>query len=338
MTTTRPHPFHLFFITALIALIPAQNAGAQDGGGDDLPEGIRIDADGVPRFDSVFEERIRPEGAPDQDLSERPAAILEGASLPEPPTEQALAALASAVRPATVEIIALVMPPQPYRQVPMLYRGHAVWLSAHPDASHPVLISPVEWLKDAEQLYLVPDSPNLKNALPATREVSLASLTVGGEDMEEFERIKPRLTRLKLASPDSWRGITQLDYDAGPRLPPPTAGLPIADLQREQIGLVYGYSPSTGAAPAATSFAPPPADDDPALSFFFRSPFPAILGAPLVDLRGRLVGLTSLRHPKRPTTTLVIPPAAIASYVRARQGIAAPSPHKKEAAETPATP
>jgi hypothetical protein len=320
-----PQRFHNFFAAALaIALIglnPVSQAIAQapPETPPEAPEGVRIDADGVPRFDGIKEVRTRPDGAPEADLVERPAALLERATLPAPPTEEALRALAAIVAPRTVELVALVMPPQPYRQVPMIYRGHAVWISSKADGGDPILVSSLDWLEGAESIYIIPEDPSLRRALPTASIVSLDELTAGGLDMEVFEAKKHRLSRLKLAATDKWRGLARLAHDGGPALKPPVSGLTILDLQKDQLGLTYGYSLAASAAPVTTALLPPPADDDPSLQFFFRSPFPAILGAPLVDLQGRLVGLTALRHPGQPRVTLVIPPAACAAFARAQQ-------------------
>jgi hypothetical protein len=311
--------FALSIFVAAAALAPADKARAQE-----LPEGIRIDADGVPRFDGVTEERVRPDDTPDAELIERPGALFENPVLPEAPTEEALRRLASVVTPRTVEIVAQVMPPQPYRQVPMLYRGHAVWLSSKEGGKDPILVSTLDWLQGAEAIYLIPDDPAIKRALPAAAIVSLDDITAGGLNVEAFEAKKDRLARVKLHAPDKWRGLVQLVHDGGPKLAPPATGMLVKDLQKEPLGLTYGYSPAADPAPLTTALYPPPADDDPAFQFFFRSPFPAILGAPITDLSGALVGLTSLRHPAKPAVTLVVPPAACAAYVRARQ--APPTP------------
>jgi hypothetical protein len=321
------HPkFHKFFLLALIASTTAP-ALAQQPRPADLPEGIRIDADGVPRFDAITEERVRPDGVPDHDLVERPPALLEQGKLPVAPSEATIKELSTKLHAHTFEIAAELMPPQPYRQVPMIYRGHAVLLSMHEDGSAPVLVTSLEWLRDADAIYLLPNDPKQRSAaLPTAKATTLDAMTAGGLDAEEFDAQKHRLTKLKRVAPDTWRGLVSLTPDGNARQRLPSTGLPILDLQKNTLSAVYGYSPATGATPVPTNLMPPPTHDDASLQFFFRSHFPAILGAPLTDQDGHLVGLSAIRHPSQPHISLIIPAGALRAYVAARQKITPPVP------------
>src|SRR5690606_19947470 len=108
----------------------------------------------VEQLREVRVETVRPGDLPEP-TKRLPDASARTARLPRPATADELRATGARVGAAVVEIVAVHVPPRPSRQTPMLHRGHAVWLSADPDGAPPVLVSTLDWLADAREIFAV---------------------------------------------------------------------------------------------------------------------------------------------------------------------------------------
>lgn len=144
----------------------------------------------VRSFNDVTVTRIKPEDLPE---TTQPGAMIglrtSSEDLPRHASQENLERLAKQVRPRVLRIVAVQTPPRPYRQVPMLFFGHAVWVTPPPPTSdaegessktkgnsgaksaaqpttaatpqRPVLISSLNWLSKADRVYALPQDLQL---------------------------------------------------------------------------------------------------------------------------------------------------------------------------------
>lgn len=263
--------------------------------------------DGVTRFGKVDVERIRPEDLPTKDLTRRAhVAIQRPSRLPSPPSRKDLQALSKRLETAVVTITASHIPPKPFRPTPMIYEGHAVWVRPTP-TSTPVLLTTADWLQKAQEIYLTPTTHQ-----DTSRGVPLSALQPARR-VADFQRKKARLPRLTIARRDPWRNLVLL---ATPdTITPPDTALPLFEAETTPLSYTYGYSPALRPSMVATTVTPTPADD-PVAAFYYQTPFPATLGAPLVSERGELVMLAAFRSTQNPKLTLAVPPSPILDFLR----------------------
>ena len=286
-------------------------------------------SDGITRMKEVKVERITPDQLPQGRLDEDPRRVVYQAKrLPRPATEQDLKRLKAVLAPRVVEIIAVRMPAQPYRQEPMYARGHAVWVSSLAEGQSPVLVSTLDWLHDAREIYMVP--PHMQDTSDAqlTRSTIVPFAQASAERLSaRFLAERERYLPLTLKQPDKWRNLTTLEGAQGL----PERGLKLMALEDTPLGLLYGYSPLAGAGVVAATLLQSPAKEE-ALSYYWQTTFQAVLGAPLVDEQGDVIVLNALRHPTQPGLSLAIPAGALRHHVRMAQGLpadpkaASPSP------------
>lgn len=330
MSKSSPHKIKIVIICATLL---STGAYAQRAGAQQPKEG-----DGVTRFEQVTVQRITPDQLPQGQLNEDPRRVIRTPkTLPRPATEQDLKRLDVILRPRVVEIIAEQLPPQPYRQVPMLYHGHAVLVSAKADGSDPVLISTYDWLQSAQSIYMVPPQLSAANATQDKRATSapIVSLNAMSADkaQERFKRERDKYIPLKLERPDKWRNLTGLSGFKDL----PATGLKLLDLEHTAVGYLYGFSPLEMGGPVPTTMIQQ-APKEEALAYYWQTTLNAVLGAPLVDGDGELVILNAMRHPSQPGISLAIPPKALRHHVRALQGITEPAPEAKAQDATQASP
>lgn len=274
--------------------------------------------DGIQRMEEIQVERITPDQLPQGRLNEDPRRVIQRPKrLPRAPTEEDLKRLGELLKPRVVEVMATYMPPQPYRQVPMLYRGHAIWVSAKEDGADPVLVTTQDWLKGAQEIYMVPPSmARQDNAkLGHANIVTLESMG-SNKELERFEKNKSKYIPLTLEQPDKWRNLTGLKGAKGL----PGTGLKLLDLANAPVGYLYGYSPIAGGGVVPTTMLQK-APEQEALSYYWQTTYNAVLGAPLVDEDGEVVILNAMRHPSQEGFSLAIPPGALRYHVRQLQGI-----------------
>lgn len=297
-------------LAALLAMASAQALAQQPP--------AQPSKDGVQRMEEIQVERITPDQLPQGRLNEDPRRVVQRANrLPRPPMEEDLKRLGELLKPRVVEVVAIYMPPQPYRQVPMLYRGHAIWVSAKDNGAAPVLVTTHDWLKDAREIYMVPSSmARQDNAkLGHVNIVTLESMGVNKE-LERFEANKGKYLPLTLEQPDKWRNLTGLKGAKGL----PSTGLKLLDLDSVPLGYLYGYSPIAGGGVIPTTLLQTPPEQE-ALSYYWQTTYNAILGAPLVNEDGEVVLLNAMLHPRANGLSLAIPPGALRYHVRKLQGI-----------------
>lgn len=273
--------------------------------------------DVIPRFDKVEVQQLRPEQITGALPEEDPATLLKpNLTLSDPLTEAQLEALHKKIAANTMEVIALHMPPQPYEQIPMIYRGHAVWLSAQPDGKNPVLVTTLAWLQDAREIYMVPtpEAPS-KLTRKGPKELSIEQLSTGRDAWRAFEKHKKDYIRLELAAHDELRGLALLSPNAQGK---PARGLELFDPEREQLDTLYGYSYLYPDRLTPSRLLPDrPSQEE--ISFFFLSDYVATLGAPLCTSDGHVLMLNALPHPRNAALTLAIPPRALRQFVERHQ-------------------
>lgn len=293
------------------------HASAQDLEGDDdlAPE---RGEDGVLRFKDVTIKEVSPTGLDKLQLEEPTSMIRDARALPEPPSADQLGALTVTMAANIVRVAALHMPPQPYEQIPMIYYGHAVWLSAKEDGSDPVLVSTSDWLDGAREIYVIPpDEETLSADTDYTRRdattFSLQSATSGKQRVRDFKRAARNYTPVKLQAVDTFRGLALLETKDQRG-----AGLALFDTKKEALPYLYGYSPYAPELLVPTTILPRE-DKEEYLAYFFQTSYQGISGAPVVARDGRVVMLSALRHPKNPKRGLAIPPGALRQFVQASQ-------------------
>lgn len=300
----------LKFALAALALCWALPASAQQPASDSLITG----KDGVSRFDGVKVDTITPKDLSDGVTIESAAQVIKRPlTLAPPPDEDALKATVTHLIPRVVQLVAIQMPPEPFAQIPVIARGHGVWVQA---GEAPMLISSLFWLEDASEVYLVPhDASAIKRVVRGVRraqgasEVATRSVTVS-DDARAFEREKRQYTRISPVRRDRHRNLVAFEVPEAAR---PESGLALFDTSRP-LGSLYGYVPQHATALSPANILPQ-APAEPALKFYFMSDFPGVLGAPLVTQEGELVVLNAMRHPKLAGIALAIPPHALKHFI-----------------------
>ena len=295
----------------LLATLPTAALG-QEAGEEKRP----VDDGAVVRPEGVTVKRIRPQDLPrPEELQVIPGALTQGGRmLPRHHTAADLEALSGALGSRVVKIVALRVPPQPYRQVPMLHEGYAVWVSPRDDGGAPVLLSTMDWLEGARLVLIVP--PEVSRAIDGApgKSRSMKSATAGGRAAQLLAH-RQEMIAAGQRRPDRHRNLVILEpIEEAPDLAPST-GLVLFPSQREPLTHLYGHAPDAANGLRPLSLLQTPSDDDPALAFYARTTQATILGAPIVDLRGRLVLLGALAHPQDPARTLCVPLGAIEAYL-----------------------
>lgn len=313
-----------------------------DKKGDEAP-GPVADGDGVVRLKDQQVVRLRPEDIPMTLTGESPVRVIQRVgALPRPPSLADLQKLQEKLKPRVFELVAVVQPPAPYRSAPMVYRGHAFWISDREGGARPVLISTMYWLEHATALYIVP-SHLTRGALDSqgkqkTPFVSLDSAMAGSADIERLEREREQYIPVKIVKADRWRNLVQLDgADARkPLVAPKEGGLLVFDTLHNPLSYAFGYSPLAGDLITPAAILPKKAEEE-ELSFYFQTTYPGVLASPLVTQDGEVIVVNAMHHPKNHTISLAVPPLAFRHFVRERQGL--PSIHewlnKREQADRP---
>lgn len=310
---------------------------------DDETPGPVADGDGVVRLKDQQVVRIRPEDIPMTLTGETPTRMIQRvAKLPKPPTLAELQKLQEKLKPRVLELVAVVQPPAPYRSTPMVYRGHAFWVSDREGGASPVLISTMYWLENATQLYVVP-SHLTRGAIDSegkgkTPFVSLDNTLAGSANLARLERERDQYIPVKLLKTDRWRNLVQLGGadDKKPLVPPKQGGLVVFDTLHNPLSYMYGYSPLAGDLITPAAILPKKAEEE-ELTFYFQTTYSGVLASPLVTQDGEVVVVNAMHHPKNHAISLAIPPLAFRHFVRERQGL--PSLHelllKREQADRP---
>ncbi len=274
---------------------------------------------GAKNFDNVTIERIRPENLPQASPKMPPAVVYQkDQRLPGIITQKDLQETGKTVASAVVQIIAIHMPPKPYRQTPMVHRGHAVWLAVEANRP-PVLISTLDWLADAQTIYILPadignefavrDPNSSKGAFR-----SLDSMTVQAFDSKIIDRNKDQLIEVRRVQPTIHQNLVQLKPVQPDKLEMPTRGLTIVNIESALPLQIYGYSPFIAHSLVQTTLIIDEPDDE-SLSFYMQTTFPGILGAPIVGPDGQVIALNALAYPGKPQISLAVPSSALRTYV-----------------------
>lgn len=327
MTKGSQHTSKLFIaclvMGAHVGVAQAQQPGAPAPDPAQESTNSDVGADGVTR-PTYSVTRVTPDGLPNRTLKPQSYdRISRPTRLPSPPSRDELSALETMLTGKVVRVIALVMPPRPYRQVPMVYEGHAVWMSQKKDASAPVLVSTLNWLEGAQTIYLapLPKTPTSSGTLQRSRIVKLSDLNTTNAGARTLRHIKanPKLyTALTRVSADRQRNLVQLKGVAKPqRLP---KGLTTFDAGATPLSYAYGYSPgpTAGLQNAAVLGGQAPQES---LQYYLQNTYAGILGAPVVSLQGEVIGLNAMRNPTQATVSLAVPHQALRDFVKQRQGI-----------------
>lgn len=283
-------------------------------------------------FDSVTVEEIKPDKLPSTATPGESTGIrTDSDELPEPASRDELEKVVERVDERVVQVVSVQTPPRPYRQVPMLHFGHALWVNA-PGAETAALITPLSWLKDADAVYVIPpkvaaESKDQEEWRDIHRR-SLESVTVGKDGRKWLDKHKDKLVELEAKRPDKHRNLVTLvapdDNDSeesasSDRLAAPSKGFELFDVEKEAMFRVYGFTPFFGKSLISTTLLPNHPEEV-ELAFYWQSSFPALLGAPLVSEQGDLVAINVFRHPKDDDIFLAIPTGAIKSYLSRDDG------------------
>lgn len=340
----------------------ARKAHAQDRTGASKPSWVQS-------FDDVSVDRIKPDDLP---ATREPGSIIglriSSKDLPRQATQEDLKQLVKQTDARVLRIVAVQTPPRPYRQVPMLFFGHAVWINppaptdlnsdaAVPAATQtndlsgarapktkadgpqaletsavgPMLISSLDWLSKADRVYALPqnfvlDEDSKKSSskhliktessaasFQATRR-SLEQMTAGTGGAKWLEKYKDKLIELTPRNPDLHRNLVEMvSQDA--RLVAPKSGFELFDHTQQVLFKLYGFSPYVGLFLSHATIMPTH-PDNPALTFYWQTNYPASLGAPLLAENGNLVAINTLQHPDDTQIYLSVPTNAIASYLQ----------------------
>ncbi len=288
----------------------------------------------IPRFEDVTVETVRPDGVPNVERAAPDQVILRHAQrLPRPPDAKALARLDALARPLVLQLAAIRIPPKPYRPDPMLFKGHAVWLSAHADASSPLLVTTSEWLRDVDSLYVLPNDSKqprggVHSAVVRARHVKFAAATPGDEARDVLSR-KDRLVELVVVKRDPQRNLALLAPKTRGALPRPERGLSLFPFRDAPITHLFGVSPAASALLTHAHLLGRPTN--PALQYYLTSSFVALFGAPVVSAEGSVLTLTAGLNPDAIGASLVVPPGALSSFVAGFQNVPDPNAVKKDA-------
>jgi len=327
------------------------DATTDDADGTSTPDGTS--RHGVPTFDEVDVDRVRPDDLPPRDDTSLPDVLRpvqrddDGASaspgggydtdaLPSPPDAAQLNRTAHTVSRRVWPLVAVVHPAGSLQESPSLYRGHAVAISSDP----PILVSSYAWLKNVDKVYLVlpadrtqeseqtdrdsrkgsstsEDRDPTDTRLPQAPHRDMADVSIGTGSNEWLDSNRDRLVQIDLFNPDRHRNLTTLVPRDLSAIDLPSSGLELLDIDSDSPTRMYGHSPYAADASLqmATLAAERPAAE--ALSFYHQTTWRPAHGAPLVTTDGKLVTVTAMRHPGDPTDqmTLVIPPAPLRSYL-----------------------
>lgn len=280
-------------------------------------------ADGVTR-PKVTVERVTPDGLPNRTLKPQSYdRIRRPTRLPSPPTKAQLNALETTLQDKVVRVIALVMPPQPYRQVPMVYEGHAVWMSQKDAAASPVLVSTLNWLETAQTIYLAPQpkTPASGGTLQRSKIVKLSDLQTSDAGARTLAHIRANpasYTALKRTSGDRQRNLVELT--GVPVKARPAKGLATFDAKATPLSYAYGFTPGATAGLKNTAILAGQAPQE-ALQYYVQNTYAGILGAPVVSLQAEVIGLNAMRNPAQASVSLAVPHQALRDFVMQRQGI-----------------
>lgn len=297
----------LLLVTIVAVALFATPSMAQDRGDSESP---------FRSFDDITVERITPDELPNfrSDLPTGPSR-LNISDLPRNMSSDEMRRVNAIAQAATIEIVAVQTPPRPYRQTPMLYHGHALWISPERSGEDPILVATADWLQDAEAIYALDStsgqallSRGLRQAgdLPRiTDSYPLGDFIVNrGDFIEEYEDHLIALTVERLDRHVNLVELSSVDIVA------PETGLIIHDMDVAMPSAIFGYSPTAAATVVPVGYDVGASIHD-EFSFYFLTTFQAILGAPIVGSNGHLIGITALRYPPAPEKTLTIPPGAI---------------------------
>lgn len=317
-TNPRRFRFPRGHLAALAIVVLAQGSGMRSADAQET-ESRR----GSQPFDSVTVERIRPEALPDY----RPG-LPEGSGrrniddLPRNLNAADLETLVAAAETHTFILVAIRMPPHPYRQVEMVYRGHAIAVSPHRNGSEPTLITTADWVEGAESLYLFPAPPNgrgVRDQLPRIQSENTAFDATISNGPRFLAQNREHLVEVAVRRSDQHVNLAELvTIDSDPDVLPDT-GLVLHDMARAMPERFFGYSPLSTAdmlpGRHITSVTLPEA-----FSFYFLTDIPAILSAPVLSGNGSLVAITALRLPTNNAFTLTIAPGAIHYFLKTAPG------------------
>ncbi len=293
----------------------------QTGLDDDEDDDAASDHDSpFESFDEVEVTRVSPDEIPDfrPGLPSQAPSRMDASNLPRTLSGSQLERVSSHVAAATVEIIAVQRPPSHYRQTDMIYRGHALWISASRSGDDPELVSTADWISDASELYAVDGD--------VSQALSKGGLELGGHDPQPLddvmadrrgllERHRSDLVELQVEESNRHVNLARLAAAEGEEFAGPETGLILHDMDAVMPGSIFGFSPAVGQTMTPVGYNDS-SDLEREYSFYFLVNFRAILGAPIVTAEGRLLAINALRYPEDPKQSLAIPPGAIHAFMQ----------------------
>ena len=285
----------------------------------------------IQSFENVTVERIRPDQLPDFRPGLPQGIQSRGLDdLPRALTSGDLDALSATLEEATIPLIAVQMPPRPYRQVEMVYQGHALWIDSGLDDQPPFLITTADWIDQADALFLLPPepstSPRRRTQIP-TAQLDHTGLGETITDGRRFlQRHTDRLVPVEVLARDPQVNLAHLQILDPDRLSPPSTGLRLHSMEHTLPASLFSYSAlqDSTVTPVRVLLDQTIPEE---YAFYFLTDTPSILGAPLVGADGRLIAISALRFPLDPTLTLMIPPGALHFFVANQQDLLATPPN-----------
>lgn len=286
-------------------------------------EGDQQARQGVRTFDDVRVERVRPSEIPDfRPGLPRGATQRSIQDLPRNLTAEELDELARHASARTVVLLASQTPPRPYRQTPMLYEGHGIFVSPHRDGSAPVLITTADWIEDAEQIFIYEGRTprqHRRDNLPRARQDGERPNETISDGQRFLRQNMDKLVEVQVTRKDRQVNLAALSISDSASVQIPETGFVLHDMDEAMTASLFGFSPLIGTQPVPTRHVSEFQNQE-EFSFYFLTNFQAILGAPILDRRGKLLGITALRHPSEQAFTLTIPPGAIHYFMGTDQG------------------
>lgn len=262
-------------------------------------------------FDDVEVLEVGPDDLPGPEESVLPSTLSARSALPRATSLETLRRSAAAINDLVLEVVVVPRSNSPIRQTAIVVQGEAVWISAKANAADPILVTNAHYLLDVEAVFVRPAPARKSGDLPTVQRRSVREMSLGA-DVKALLNDKS-LIPVTVEQIDKHRNLAVLRAPQD-KLKTPVRGIAFFPIEDQAASAAYGFSHKMGSALVQTQFLAPNVRRD-ELEYFLHTTYPVILGAPIVADDGRLIAITSMRHPNEPERTLVIPPRALRKYV-----------------------
>lgn len=269
--------------------------------------------------DHVTVQRISPQDLPKPEESAIPAVLGKAEVMPRMPKADEILSMQKRVALTTHRVYVAVKPLSSLQRDPIVMEGHAVWLSAKPDGSDPVLVTPAHWVDGAERIMVAPRQAFDAAAQVQSKRATLDAMTLRAQQRKLDD---PTLMEARVVTLDRGRNLAVLSSD-DPKFKVPDAGLGFFPVASTALSFMYVVSPYSDYRPATARFVEDKNKDE-SLLFYLIVDAIAAPGAPLMAASGELVAMIGMAHPTDGERSLTIPPLAAQRFVRVAQNLDAP--------------